>query len=132
MNDFVWNNTLSVGVDEMDKQHQVLIGYINNLVNEIEVKGDILKSFDILSAYVVKHFQDEEKLMEANNYSGIASHKIIHQRLLSSVGEYRDQISDKTLQSDKLISFLKMWLTSHIKGIDTKYGQEFGNLKKAS
>ncbi|EQC48405.1 bacteriohemerythrin [Bacteriovorax sp. DB6_IX] len=132
MSHFEWKDDLSVGVNEMDNQHKQLIGYINDLVDQIEAGNDILPAFDKMSAFVVKHFDEEEQLMEANQFEGLGPHKLIHQQLLKRVGEFRELIVNNELDNDKLIAFLRMWLTSHIKGIDTKYGQSFGSLPKAA
>lgn len=132
MSKFLWQDDLTVGVQEMDNQHKELIGYINELVDELESDGDILTKFDKMAEFVVKHFNEEEALMEANQFEGLGPHKLIHKQLLTRVGDFRELIVNKELESEKLIAFLKMWLTSHIKGIDTKYGQSFGSLPKAA
>ncbi|EQC47521.1 bacteriohemerythrin [Bacteriovorax sp. Seq25_V] len=133
MAEFNWDNSLSVGVIEMDNQHKVLIDFINKLVDQIG-SGDnavILQKFDELSGYVVKHFEEEEALMDKFEFSGVTTHKLIHKQLLERVGEFRDKIVANSLDGDELVRFLKVWLTSHIKGIDIKYGNEI-NQKKAA
>jgi len=132
MNKFLWKDDLSVGVNEMDNQHKELIGYINDLVEEIESEGNVLSRFDTMANFVVKHFQEEEELMEANKFEGVGPHKLIHKQLLQRVGEFRESIINKELEPERLIAFLRMWLTSHIKGIDAKYGRDFGSLPEAA
>jgi hemerythrin-like metal-binding protein len=132
MNKFLWQDDLTVGVQEMDNQHKELIGYINELVHELETAGEILTKFDKMAEFVVKHFREEEALMAANNFEGLGPHRLIHQQLLKRVGEFRQLILDNQLEPDRLVAFLRMWLTSHIKGIDTKYGQDFGDLPEAA
>lgn len=120
---FEWEDKLSVGVKEMDDQHKIIIQKINALVDAMDSK-DFLKirtAFDSLATFTVKHFKEEEEMMEKSKFEGIATHKIIHQQLLSQVGEFDKQVSDKTLVPAKLEGFLRVWLTSHIMGIDKKY-----------
>jgi len=131
MKTFNWEAGLSVGVLEMDDQHKVLIDKINLLVDGLNTKSPkCLELFTDLAGFVVKHFQEEEALMESKKYEGITTHKIIHKTLLEQVGEYGKELQAGTLVPEKLVNFLKLWLTSHIKGIDMKYGQAFGSLKK--
>ena len=118
-----WDDSLSIGVEAMDKQHQILIDYIGDLVKAVETDSNALRAFDTLAEYVVKHFKEEEEFMASINFEGLDSHKIIHQDLLKRVGGYREQIESNTLDAEALFSFLRVWLTSHIKGIDAKYGK---------
>lgn len=125
MNKFNWEDSLSVGVDAMDDQHKVLINGINELMEVIDTASneEILKRYSALGDFVVKHFTDEEAFMESIGYEGLASHKIIHEKLLAQLGDFAKEIEAGTLDSNKLFQFLQFWLKSHIMGIDTKYGE---------
>jgi hemerythrin len=131
MSTFEWSSDLSVGVPEMDNQHRQLINMINDLMDNIDSLGkdEILKAYTALGDFVVKHFKEEEEFMESIQYDGLATHKIIHERLLNQLGDFAKQIEDGTLDSEKLFSFLELWLKSHIMGIDAKYGE--ASVKKA-
>jgi hemerythrin-like metal-binding protein len=132
MSTFNWSDKLSIGVKEMDDQHKKLISKINDLMDNIDKSSnqEVLSQYTSLGDYVVKHFKEEELFMESINYDGLASHKIIHKKLLDQLGEFADQIKNDTLDSQKLFSFLELWLKSHIMGIDAKYG-EVANSKAA-
>lgn len=66
-----WNDTLSVGVNEIDLQHQKLVQLINGL-HEHMLKGgahDIMqKVLDRVIQYTVMHFQTEAALMARHGY----------------------------------------------------------------
>ena len=125
---FEWSDDYSVGVDEMDNEHKVLIGYINELIDCLDKDSGIAEAFKKMATYCIKHFEDEEALMERENYEGLGSHKIIHKNLIAKVQGFGEQIDSGTINKDDLVSFLKMWLSAHIMGIDRKYGQTFGKL----
>lgn len=129
---FTWSSELSIGVHEMDAQHKVLIDKINDLVGVLELDDNklALARFDTLAGFVVKHFTEEEAYMEKIKFPGVEGHKFIHKQLLDQVGKYRVELAANTLEKAKLVGFLKLWLKSHIMGIDTKYGAHA--LKKAS
>jgi hemerythrin len=121
---FEWSDELSVGVDMMDKQHQNLIDKINILIEDINNDSpDILKDFSALGGFVVEHFNDEEKYMESIEFPNLEIHKNIHKQLLEKVGEFGQMIESGNLDKGQLVNFLKMWLKSHIMGIDMKYGE---------
>ncbi len=49
------------------------------------------------------------------------------------MGEFETQIKTKKLDKDRLHGFLRVWLSSHIMGIDRKYADEIvPKLKKSA
>ncbi len=129
MSQFEWDNSLNVGVDKMNDQHKQIIHLINVVAEDVENNHNPLGSFDKLANYVVRHFEEEEQYMESQNYSSLSSHKIIHKQLLARVGQFRDAMVAGDLNTDDLFAFLRMWLKSHIKGIDQRYGIECANFQ---
>jgi len=138
---FVWNDSLETGVSEMDEEHKVLVGKINNLVKALEEyrtkksKEDLLAAFTDLAGYTIQHFKDEEAFMRKVEYPLLASHQKIHQKLIETVVGFGEQIKAGTLDDQRLVSFLRNWLVSHIMGVDMKYGahaNEHHHVKKAS
>lgn len=118
-------NELGVGVDAMDHEHRLLIDRMNAVYDGAE-KGlpypEMKKRMDELAAYTVKHFKDEEEYMEKMKFEGLGTHKIIHQQLLTQFDDHMKKFQDSQQVSGAFFSFLKVWLTSHIRGIDRKYG----------
>jgi hemerythrin-like metal-binding protein len=126
MSDFyLWDpQYLGVNVPEMDEEHRLLIGKMNAIYTANQEKKDsstiaaLLKDF---AAYTLKHFQDEEALMERLNYSGLFTHQVVHQQLLKQVDDYVQSYERTKTLDDNFFNFLKTWLTSHIRVIDKKY-----------
>ena len=124
-----WDESLSVGVRELDTQHQRLIGYLNSLFDAMS-KGqgnDSLKP--ILSGlieYTVTHFAAEERYMKQFNYPAYAKHKEEHDALTWKAQDLKGKFDKgQTMLSVETMTFLKTWLTEHIKGTDMKYGAFF-------
>lgn len=124
-----WSDELSVNITEIDEQHQNLINLINNLHEAMlerkgkEVLGDIL---DKLAAYTVYHFSTEENYMKKFEYIGFLSHKREHDAFVSKVESFiADYQANKLGISMDLMSFLKDWVSNHIKGTDKKYTNTF-------
>lgn len=123
---FDWDQKLDVGVSEMNREHQYLIGIMNRLAERIHSgakRDEVLQLLEQLANYTVQHFSDEERYMEEINFAGVTTHKIIHRRLLESLnqslGDFRSSGED-TLP-DSFFNFLRTWLVAHIQGIDKKY-----------
>ena len=124
-----WNNSLSVGIDEVDQQHQKLIGLINDLHLNMKRQegnhtiGNILKD---LVDYTVYHFGAEEKLMHEHGYEDYENHKSIHKKLINRVADFQTKFNagGTSVDSD-LMNFLKDWLIKHIQGTDKQYAPFF-------
>jgi hemerythrin-like metal-binding protein len=120
-----WSNSYSVGVSQMDKEHQRLIDIINNLYAAMragrskDVIGTIL---DELVDYTRTHFAHEEKLMREANYTGFDGQKQAHEALIAQVAEVQKKYRAGTALGQEVMNFLKDWLVNHIQGSDKKYG----------
>lgn len=86
--DLVTGNTL------IDSEHRQLFAAVNDLMDACSQgrgRDQIQKTVQFLSDYVVKHFQDEERLQTQNKYPGYPAHKTFHDG-------YRRQLNDKAQQ----------------------------------
>lgn len=117
---------LGTNVDAMDSQHKILIGIMNKLYEQNQSGADfatLSATVDELVNYTVRHFAEEEAYMESIGFEGLATHKIIHKKLLDEVGGHVSNFKKSGGKVDeKFFNFLRFWLSSHIRGIDQKYG----------
>lgn len=130
-----WEDKFDIGVNSMNTEHRQLIVLMNSVHTSSEQKSGhqkILKDLEALGTYVIQHFSDEEAYMASIGFPGLDGHKRIHQKLLQDLTTHLDAFKssgDEQLPS-AFFSFLKLWLSAHIQGIDVKYG-EHAKLKKA-
>lgn len=124
-----WSDDLSVQVTEIDNQHKKLIDIINSLheaMLEKKSKEMLAGILDELAAYTVYHFSTEEKYMTEFNYIGLLSHKKEHDAFVSKTESFISAYqSNKLGLSMELMSFLRDWVSNHIKGTDKKYSGVF-------
>ena len=108
-------------VKEMEAPHKRLHVSVKEMKTR-QGKPALVKIMDELVDYTVMHFGMEEKLFSQYGYDEEKEHKAIHKKLVDQVLDYQKRLiaGDPTV-SINLMTFLKDWLTSHIKGIDTKY-----------
>jgi len=124
-----WNEGLSVGVAEIDRQHQQLIKMINELNDAMrqgkgkEVLGKIITG---LANYTVTHFGTEEKYFAQYGYPEADSHKKAHADFTKKVTEFKSNFDQGRIGlSIEILDFLSDWLQKHIKVVDKKYGPFF-------
>lgn len=127
MKDIVWDKVLSVGVTEIDEDHQKLVGIfniLNHAVAEGESREYLAAVLEELINCTVWHFSHEERLMLKYEYDRAAEHKKDHQDLIESARELQATL----LQGNKAIAeqeieYLERWLTAHIFTEDMKLGE---------
>ena len=131
-----WDSKYDVGVEAVDKQHRHLVDLMNDLYDacigerlELDQKfKDVMKE---LVDYVMVHFKDEEKIMEAINYPNLKEHKQTHEgfikEMLSSVSAYTN---GKQLVPNSVVRFLRDWLFNHILIDDKEWARYYYSIRK--
>jgi hemerythrin len=123
---FTWSDDFSVNVQEIDEQHKVLVGLLNELhVAIIEHHGRITSRevLDRLAEYTRTHFLLEESLMRLTNYPGFEVHKQQHEDLISQVRALQHKLDNENVAiTFELLHFLKNWLIQHINDSDKRLG----------
>lgn len=126
-----WNPALSINVKQFDDQHKKLVNMVNDLHDAMKIgKGNEVlgKILDGLISYTASHFADEERLMGTHAYTGIAAHKVEHEKLVKQVLELQQKFkSGQPILTNTVMMFLKDWLVKHIQGDDKKYGNFFNS-----
>jgi len=124
-----WDDSLSVNVTEIDKQHQKLISMINELSDAMKQgKGkDIMeKIINGLVDYTVTHFKTEEKYFAQFGYPDTENHKKEHDNFVQKVKDFKDGFEKGELSlSIEVMTFLSDWIQNHIKVTDKKYSKLF-------
>ena len=120
-----WSDELSVGLQEIDEQHKILINLINRLFNEaILHKADktvISAILEELVQYTIVHFAVEESLFRIFDYPDAETHQVHHEKLKQEVSSFQKKFAGGAVIDIELMNFLRKWLTHHIMMDDKKY-----------
>jgi len=120
-----WVPALSVGIPEIDAQHQKLIALINALEEArkgMQSRERLGAALHALGDYTKEHFALEEKLLTENSYPETREHKAEHALFIERIDAFCAGFESGKAQVDlELLSFLKAWLTRHISFTDKKY-----------
>ena len=108
-----------------DEEHQKLFGLLNKLYDEATGGSDratIGASLDALIAFVVEHFDHEEREMIAKDYAGYDAHKAEHVAFVGIAADLQKKFhageADVTVEVGELV---KGWLDNHIPTFDRGY-----------
>ena len=120
----IWEDKYSVNVNEVDGQHQEIFRLVNALDDSLlEDRAIIAERLNALVAYVVEHFNTEEKYMQETNYPEYEAHKKMHDDLVTQVAAIQAKFNaGETEITGEITAFVRDWLYKHIPNIDKEYG----------
>jgi hemerythrin len=122
----VWNDRLSVGIVEIDRDHKQLVRLLNALYDAIhdgrsrEELGGILAR---LTDYAGYHFEREEVLFLDTEYPDKNFHIEEHTRTAAWISDLRSRFAGGSARGPSLeaVNYLKDWLFDHILGTDKEF-----------
>jgi len=124
-----WSDAYKLGVEEIDAQHQKMIGIINKLYSamvaatEKEELGVILKE---MTDYADYHFSTEEKYFDQFDYVDKEEHKKSHEAYRAKITKFSEEYYNNAVMLPfEMMDFLGEWWTGHILGSDKEYVECF-------
>ncbi|MBT4935103.1 MAG: bacteriohemerythrin [Rhodospirillaceae bacterium] len=120
----IWTDSMRVGVDAIDKDHQVLISLLNKVRSNTVKADEIDMVVEELINYTQYHFKREEAVMKSCLYPAFEQHQNIHLSIAAKVKDLaaqwrNDHDHDPTILKH-LHKFLRDWFFDHILSEDTK------------
>lgn len=122
----IWTDSLRIGIDAIDKDHQVLISLSNKVsyltVDDADHLDEIIEE---LIDYTRYHFRREEAIMDVCGDPNLENHRTLHRELCINLSELSDTWH-KERNSQSLHHFQKFlweWWIGHIVDVDTEISQ---------
>lgn len=117
-----WKKEYSIGVVEIDSQHQQLFHRFDQFLDAIDQgKGamELEDIFNFLKGYVMSHFKAEEALQRRFKYPHLEMHAAEHRKFEKQLNDlFHHQGSTEELVH-LTRSILIQWLIQHICKVDT-------------
>lgn len=116
-----WYDGLSLGHEDIDRQHQGLFDLVNELEEAIMQQRSLTILADVverLNVYAAEHFAAEERLMREHRYPGFAAHQQAHELFIEKVMSFNFMPDAYEHPSKELYQFLRTWLIEHIRIVD--------------
>jgi len=127
----LWNDAMLTGVEEIDRQHRVLVSTLNEIIESLphganeETAERVTRD---LLGYTLYHFETEQGLMESHGYLeafgfDAQSHLTQHRAFTERVEAMRERVNrGEPLDVPSLLRFLRQWLVGHIMNTDRRLG----------
>ena len=120
-----WNDSLSLGIQDIDDQHKKFLEIINDLLTAMhnkkskEIQSEII---DKLIGYAFYHFSKEERYFSKSNYPYAEEHKKEHETFVDKIIQFKkDYEENKITLSIDMINFMNNWWINHINTSDRKF-----------
>ena len=120
---------MEVGVPKIDTQHKELINRINAVVSmgtKSVSNEETQKTLDLLGAYIIKHFSDEEALQRQSNYPKHEWHKKQHQIYIGEFDKLKSEFAANGSSAKFTLALSNSiigWIVKHIKSADVELGK---------
>jgi len=117
----LWSPELATGNSAIDDQHLRLFQLFNDLeeaVARMQGEGEVGRTLNALSVYVVAHFRMEEDLMRQGSFPGLDAHLEDHRAMRLQVEAMVDQFHGVGLDPTQVLRALKRWLVGHVQNED--------------
>lgn len=122
-----WSQKLSVGIEQVDAEHQKLVAIFNQLDEASRTGKGTRIMAEILTQlveYTVVHFRSEEELMTEAEYPQLSRHVAQHRQLVQKVSRFQAKFNGNGRRITKeMLEFLNYWLTNHILHDDMEFGR---------
>lgn len=117
-----------LGIEEIDRQHQVLLDCIVRLEHWIGKGHGFPAAMDAVAAlqqYVAEHFRYEEEFLRSHDYPDLEAHIAQHREITAKVDTFSRTILDGGDITRELLSFLRYWIVGHIGEDDVAFASFF-------
>lgn len=120
-----WTNRYSVGVTQLDEQHQKILELINSLAQCMvsdQCQQAVPHVLNEMHSYILEHFGLEERLLLKVRYPRFNEQRDSHNGFIKQFSNFCAEVDGggkETIQS--LLDFLTNWWDSHILREDMGY-----------
>jgi len=124
-----WQEYLSVGVEEIDRQHMQLFDKYNTFITayyEGQANEEVIQLLGFLEEYVAIHFADEESLQQRIGFPDLEKHREQHRVLTRKVAGLKERIANKGPDPHLITEaglMMTGWLIEHISVMDRAIGR---------
>lgn len=117
-----WSPAIETGLADIDAQHRQLF----EMAAAFRGDGDqirVMKSLAMLSDYANTHLRDEEAMLRAIGYAGLAAHQEQHRRFRDMLRQLLDDSRRMTLDqiASRIEELINGWFYNHILTVDAEY-----------
>ena len=124
----LWQEKFETGHSTIDKQHKMLVSYINRLEGLLSTTNPnrqdcefIISLVDFMESYVESHFRFEEQCMDSYRCPAHQINKLAHEEFLQFFRQFKERYEAEGFRQEILADLHQNthgWVLGHILQID--------------
>ena len=123
-----WTTALSIGVPELDAQHEELFRRVEQPVDAMLVhdRSEAVRLLAFLETYVRDHFAAEERVMRETAYPDLELHVAEHAAFTAEIAELVRTLAEQGPSARLVVSLEREvtgWLRDHLYSTDLTLGR---------
>ena len=119
MEQLLWSEQFVIDRKELDGEHQNWIRIANRILSaEDGDKDGLLQALEDLGAYTLKHFNNEERLLEAISYDRLHIQRLKHKVILAEMRYTIENFPQLKKLHEAIARLVYEWVEGHILGED--------------
>jgi hemerythrin len=124
-----WTPSYAVGIEIIDRQHQVLFQQISKLIDALHQgkgKEEVAATLQFLTTYALNHFALEEGLMAQHAYRAAPDHRKEHDTFRATFAALATQLDEQgpsAALAMEVNNKVCNWLVRHVLGTDRPFAQ---------
>lgn len=125
----IWDDTLSIGIGNIDRQHKEILNCISELLffmKQNKSKKVILKAFDDTEKFISRHFKEEEAIQKQYKYPKYKTIVKEHKNVLSELDKLKGLVENGSMSPLFVANtYQKMFngYRRHILELDKEFGE---------
>ena len=123
-----WDGNLSVGIEELDRQHRAFVEVVRKLHDVLTEQGVVElrkageQALEGVQDYMREHFPAEEGFMERIGFPGLEEHRRLHRDFALQFDEFHRQYREGlVVLNSEIMKWLQDWFLDHLATEDRKY-----------
>lgn len=125
----VWDNTLVIGIDNIDNQHKEIFNLTGQLLNSMKENGhksEAIKILNYLNEYMNKHLNEEEAIQKQYKYPQYKLQIKEHKKFRSGLNEIQNILKKENISPlFTIIMYQKIFgcYRKHMLNLDKDFGE---------
>ena len=125
-----WKEEYSVGVEDVDHEHQEMIDLINEVheaLHDPKSAVGVDRFLGEIFARISAHFALEERIMQEAGYEEYGAHKEDHEKLLDELRDLMDDYETRNNLDEVILGrTLSDWFGIHFRTFDARLHHKLG------
>ena len=124
-----WNESYSLGVEELDSLHRELFVRFNELISACDSgcgADEARRMLTFLKRYVTDHFTEEEDMLSRYGYPDTFRHKAEHDSFINELNSLEQQFQEQGATPRMVATInqtVAIWLIDHISRMDAGFAR---------